>query len=359
MNYSKPYNDLPILPPIVDLESKSVLNQAIKANKELARLQGFCSLLPNESILLNSIILKEATASSEIENIITTQDRLYQALVTTQKSIDPSTKEVLSYRSAVWIGFNEIKKNNIITINTIKQIQLELEGNSAGIRTLPGTNLVNDVTGEIIYTPPDNIDAINRLLCNLETYINSSNGIDDLIKMAVIHYQFESIHPFYDGNGRTGRIINVLYLILKGLINYPVIYLSSYIIKNKNAYYSLLQRVRTNNDWESWIIFILKAIESTSIETYELIDSIVNLMNDTIELCKKNLSKSTYSKELIELLFIQPYTKIDFLVKANIAERRTASKYLKELEDIGILKSFKIWKETIFVNQRLYELLKR
>ena len=237
-------------------------------------------------------------------------------------------------------------------------LQKELEGNSAGIRKLPGTTLTNDVTGEVIYTPPDNEDTINALLENLENYINTDDGIDSLIKMSIIHYQFESIHPFYDGNGRTGRIINVLYLVLKNLLDNPILYLSSYIIKNKNKYYKLLQRMRTENDWKNWIIFMLKATEETSIETYQMINSIINLLNRTLEKCKNELPKTTYSKELIELLFIQPYTKIEFLVKSGIGERRTASKYLKQLEEIGILKSFQLWKETIYVNIDLFELLK-
>ncbi|MCP4179957.1 MAG: Fic family protein, partial [bacterium] len=235
-----PNNELPYLPPKKDYETKSILKQAIKSNKELARLKGYCSLLPNSSILLSSIILKEATASSEIENIITTQDKLYIALLSKNMSIDSQTKEVLNYRSAVWTGFSEIKKNNILTVNTIIKIQAELEKNEAGIRIVPGTNLMNDITGEIIYTPPNDEKIINNLLKDLEKYINIDDDADPLIRMAIIHYQFESIHPFYDGNGRTGRIINVLYLVLKELLDNPILYLSSYIIKNKRDYYKLL-----------------------------------------------------------------------------------------------------------------------
>ena len=358
MNPKKPFNDLPLLPPKTDLESKAILKHAISANRELAQLKGYCSLLPNSSILLTSIILKEATASSEIENIITTQDELYKALISKTETIEPAAKEVLNYRSAMWVGFTEMQKKSILTINIIKKIQAELEGNTAGIRKVPGTTLSNDITGEVIYTPPDNEDSINILLKNLESYINTEDDIDFITKMAIIHYQFESIHPFYDGNGRTGRIINVLFLVLKGLLDNPILYLSSYIIKNKNLYYKLLQQVRTENNWKDWIIFILTATEETSKETYRMIQSIVDLLNRTIEKCKSDLPKTTYSKELIELLFIQPYTKIDFLVQAGIAERRTASKYLKQLEDIGVLRSFQLWKETIFVNNDLFELLK-
>lgn len=225
---------------------------------------------------------------------------------------------------------------------------------------MPGTSLVNDSTGEVIYTPPDDAQVIINLLKNLEEYINSNdNSIDPLMKMAIIHYQFESIHPFYDGNGRTGRIINVLYLVLQGLIDAPILYLSSYIMRNKTSYYQLLQEIRTDNAWEEWILFILKAVEVTAQETLKIISEIMELLNTTIDFCKKKLPKTTYSKELIELLFVQPYTKIEFLVKHEIAERRTASKYLKQLEEIGILRSFQMGKEMIFVNNKLYELLKR
>lgn len=352
-------NNLPHLPPKIDYETKTVLKQAIKSNKELARLKGYCSLLPNSTILLSSIILKEAAASSEIENIITTQDELYRALLSKEQKIDAQTKEVLNYRSAVWIGFNEILKNNIITTNSIIKIQGELEGNNAGIRKLPGTNLINDRTEEVIYTPPDNEKTIRDLLGNLETYINLDDDIDNLIKMAIIHYQFESIHPFYDGNGRTGRIINVLFLVLKDLLDSPILYLSSYIIENKSQYYKLLQEVRTKDNWEEWIIYILKAVEETSISTLKIIESIIKLMNESIESSKVKLPKTIYSKELIETIFMQPYTKISYLVDAGIGERRTASKYLKALEEIGILESFKLKKETIYINKELYELLKQ
>ncbi|WP_319560301.1 Fic family protein [Marispirochaeta sp.] len=358
-NGSKPYNELPPLPPQTDIETKTILNQAIRSNRELARLKGYCSLLPNDSILLSSIILKEAKTSSEIENIVTTQDELYKALANSVKEIDIETKEVLNYRSAIWTGFNQLKEHGFLSTNIITKIQSELEGNTAGIRKLPGTTLVNQISGKAIYTPPDNEEKILELLKNLEKYINEKDEVDPLIKMAVIHYQFESIHPFYDGNGRTGRILNVLYLILQGLLDKPILYLSEYIIRNKTEYYELLQNVRDKNGWEAWILYMLKAVEITSIETLNMVSSIVDLLNETTELCRENLPKTTYSKELIDLLFVQPYTKIEFLVSAGLAERRTASKYLKQLEEIGILESFKSWKETIYVNKRLYDLLKR
>ena len=359
MSNDAPNNQLKQLPPNVELETKKILKQTISSNRELAKLKGYCSLLPNDSILLSSLILKEATASSEIENIITTQDELYKAIISKDKITDSQTKEVLNYRSALWLGYHRIEERKLLTVNTILKIQAELENNDAGIRKVPGTSLVNDRTGEVIYTPPSDEKIILSLLSNLERYINIDDEIDPLIKMAVIHYQFESIHPFYDGNGRTGRIINVLFLVLKDLIGSPILYLSSYIINNKNDYYKLLQKVRDENDWENWILYMLKAVESTSIETMNIIKSIMDLLENTTHLCKEQLPSTIYSKELIEIIFKQPYTKIANLVNAGIAERRTASKYLKALEEIKILESMKVGKEIIYVNKRLYSLLRK
>ena len=355
---SLPFNSLEFLPPKVEIETRKTLAAAIGANRELARLSGFCSLLPDESILLSSIILKEASASSEIENIITTQDELYQALASGRRVIDEPTKEVLNYRSALYVGFSALKEKGVLSLNTILQIQQELERNNAGIRKTPGTNLVNEKSGQVIYTPPDNPDTLSGLLTNLEKYLNTDTDADPLIQMAVSHYQFESIHPFYDGNGRTGRIINVLFLVLRGLLDSPVLYLSSFINRHKAQYYHLLQDVRESGNWEGWILFILKAVEETSKETLEIIQSIVSLMEETTKTAKEGLPSTSYSRELIDIIFIQPYTKIEFVVRAGIAERRTASKYLKQLADLGILESRKIGKENLFVNKGLYQLLK-
>lgn len=357
MNPELPANDLPPLPPQADIEPKAVLRKAIAANRELARLKGYCSLLPNETILLNTIVLKEARASSEIENIITTQDELYRALVADERQITPETKEVLNYRSAVWRGYRLLQETDLLTTRTIIAIQEELEGNSAGIRRLPGTALRNDRTGEAVYTPPDDEAVILNLLRNLEGYMHEDDGVDPLIRMAVMHYQFESIHPFYDGNGRTGRILNVLYLIRCGLLDTPILYLSRYIIRNKPKYYDLLQKVRTESAWVPWIEFMISAVEETARHTMELTQSIVSLMEQTTETARQSLPRTTYSRELIGLLFAQPYVKIENLVNHGIAERRTASKYLKQLEEIGILGSYKAWKETIYINRPLMALL--
>ena len=250
INNEKAFNELPVLPPVRDkIETVKVLRQLVKSSVALAELKGLAKTLPNPDILLNAVILKEARASSEIENVITTQDKLYQALSAKGVETDSSTKEVLRYREAMLYGFRFIQKKGFLSTNAIIEIQKILEENAAGIRKLPGTALRNAATGKVIYIPPDNLDTINRLMRNFEQYINNQDDISALIKMAVQHYQFESIHPFYDGNGRTGRIINVLYLILNGLLENPILYLSSYIIDNKVDYYRLLQEVRTKNNW--------------------------------------------------------------------------------------------------------------
>jgi Fic family protein len=359
INNEKAFNELPILPPVRDkIETVKVLRQLVKSSVALAELKGLAKILPNPDILLNAVILKEARASSEIENVITTQDKLYQALSTKGTQTDSSTKEVLRYREAMLFGFHFIQKKGFLSANAIIEIQKILEENAAGIRKLPGTALRNAATGKVIYTPPDNLDAINRLVRNLEQYLNNQDDISPLIKMAVQHYQFESIHPFYDGNGRTGRIINVLYLILNGLLENPILYLSAYIIDNKVDYYRLLQEVRTKNNWEGWVLYILKGIEQTANETIAQVKEISDLFIKTQELVKKKAPK-TYSKELIELLFEHPYCKTEYLTERFGISRVTASKYLKELEKIKVLQSKQVWKETLYINTQLFDLLKK
>ncbi len=297
--------------------------------------------------------------SSAVENIITRHDSLYKSLVLPKSKIDSATKEVLNYRSALWQGYEFVQKNKTITINSIIEIQKELEQNEAGIRKLPGTALMNDKTQEIIYTPPEGESILIKLLANLEKYINTQdNKIDPLIKLAVIHYQFESIHPFYDGNGRTGRIINVLYLIMNELIDSPILYLSKYIITNKNDYYRLLQDVRIKGSWQEWITYLLKGIEETGEQTLNQIRKIKDLMDNTIELVKSKQPK-VYSRELIELLFTNVYIKIGTLVENEIASRNIASKYLKNHVSIGLLKEQKMGKEILFINKPLFNLIKK
>lgn len=355
----KPFNSLPELPPVWEkIETVKVLRQLVKASVALAELKGLASTLPNPDILLNAVILKEARASSEIENVITTQDKLYQALSAKGVEADPATKEVLRYREATLFGFKFIQQKGFLSTNAILSIQKILEENNAGIRKLPGTALRNAVTNKIIYTPPDDHDRIVMLLKNLEDYINRQDDLSPLIKMAVQHYQFESIHPFYDGNGRTGRIINILYLILSGLLESPILYLSEYIINNKANYYRLLQEVRTKGHWEEWVLYILKGVEETANQTIIQIKAIQQLFIKTQEKIKKEAPKS-FNKELVEILFEHPYCKTEILTTRLQISRITASKYLKQLQGIGILKPKQVWKETLYINTKLFELLRK
>lgn len=331
---------------------------AVKANRELALLKGYCATLPGARLLVDSLVLQEAKSSSAIENIVTTHDAIYRAMAVPGLQAEPGAKEVVNYRSAVWAGHEQLSRIGGITRNLILGIQREIVGNDAGIRTLPGTALLNEVTGQVVYTPPSGREVIRHLLDNLEEYLDRGAGeLDPLIAMAVAHYQFESIHPFYDGNGRTGRVLNILYLVQKGLLDLPVLYLSRYIIRNRPRYYDLLQRVRTEGAWAEWVTFMLQGVRETSTATCGLIAEIRKLLDETIETCRRELPRAMYSKELVELLFVQPYTRIEHLVGRGLAERRTASKYLKQLEAIGVLASRKVWRDTIYINRRLYALL--
>ena len=339
-----------------DVESKAVLKKSISANRALAELNGVAKIIPNRHILINSLALQEAKDSSEIENIITTHDELYRADLDI-KQITKETKEVQNYKNALLKGYNLVKENKLLLKRHIVEIQKELEQNDAGVRRQSGTNLKNAQTGEVVFTPPQQYEQIEELLSNLELYINEPNELDSLVNMAIIHYQFETIHPFYDGNGRTGRIINILYLVLQELLEMPILYLSNYIIKNKHDYYRLLQEVRTNNNWEEWILYMLDGIEKTSIETMHLINDISNMMKETKYTIRENLPK-IYSKDLIEILFSHPYTKIDFLVEELNISRQTASKHLNELERIGIMESIKIKNSKFFINKELFKRLR-
>lgn len=345
------------LPVQKDIETIKVLKKTIAANKALARLNGVAKIIPNTTILINSLVLQEAKDSSEIENIITTHDELYRANLDIS-SVTNETKEVQNYQKALLLGYEFVKDNELLLKKYILQIQEELEQNNAGVRKQSGTNLKNAITGEVIYTPPQDHETIQELLTNLENYINEPNDIDPLINMAIIHYQFETIHPFYDGNGRTGRIINILYLILKDVLDIPILYLSRYIIKNKSDYYRLLQEVRTEDKMEDWVLYMLDGVEKTSLETIELIENIKGLMDKTTQELKEKLSK-IYSKDLIEILFMHPYTKIEFLINRLNLHRDTASKYLNELEKNGILKAIKIGRSKYFINLELFDMLKK
>ncbi|GHV15850.1 adenosine monophosphate-protein transferase [Spirochaetia bacterium] len=347
----------PLLPPdLQKIESPNVLRKEAHARGALAELKGFAAVIPNQSILINAIALQEAQESSAIENIVTTRDELYQSLTISDQAMDAATKEVINYREAISKGAGLIAKRGLLSVSDIVQIQEVIAENNAGIRKLPGTALVNDSTAEVVYTPPQDYDEICRLLNNFCEYLN--NDEDSLWKMAVLHYQFETIHPFYDGNGRTGRILNILYLLLKNHITTPILYLSSYIIRTKQNYYELLQEVRTRGIWENWICYILTGIEETSKHTLEKIKAIKTSFDSTIEKMKAQIPK-TYSKELAELVFENPYSNIEFLVTKLQVNRKTASKYLKEMETAGILSSLRVGRETLYINDELMGILKR
>lgn len=348
---------LPLLPPTIELETKAVLRKAARAHRRLAELKGKVETVPNEAILINTLSLQEAKDSSEIENIITTHDALYKSSLFKDVAQSMSVKEVSHYAIALRIGFAEVRESRLITTNLIISLYQELEQNDGGIRSQSGTTLKNKNTGEIIYTPPQNYDDLVKLMTNLERFINDESmlDVDPLVKMAVIHHQFESIHPFYEGNGRTGRIINILYLVAQGLLDIPILYLSGYIIKTKQDYYHLLQHVRDSGSWEEWIIYILDGIEQTSLKTIELIGSIKNLMQDYKHRIRAELPK-IYSQELLNNLFSHPYTKIEYLQRDLGTSRITASKYLALLDEHGFVNKQKMGKYNFYINEPLFAL---
>lgn len=333
-----------------------ILEQLTKSSRALAELKGFARTIPNQHILINAITINEAKDSSEIENIVTTHDDIYKVLTKSGFNSE-NAKEVVDYRSAIWAGYGLIKEKKMITTNILEQIQAKIEHNRAGIRKIAGTELKNSITGEVIYTPPQNEKRIRDYLKNLEDYINIDNNIDPLIKVAIIHYQFESIHPFYDGNGRTGRILNILYLVLEDLIDSPILYLSKYINQNKQEYYKLFTEVRKTENFENWIIYILKGIEVTSKETIDLIKNIQNEMEKFKEDMISRVPR-IYSDELLDSLFYEVYTKNAYIQKACNVTRLTASSYLNQLEDAKLLTSEKIGRERIYKNERLISILK-
>jgi len=346
------------LPPDLDIETRAVLKKVSSANRALAELKGIVKTIPNESILINTLALQEAKDSSEVENIVTTHDELFQLDSIGEHIKSPAAKEVASYVSALKMGMTIVKDHHILTSNHIVTIQGELEQNRAGFRKLPGTELKNASTGEVVYTPPQDEALIIDLMTNLEQFINddSNSDLDPLVKMAVVHHQFESIHPFYDGNGRTGRIINVLYLVLKDLLDIPVLYLSRYIVRNKADYYRLLQEVRDTEQWEDWLLFMLDAVEVTSRDTIRLIDGIKALISE-YKLKIRSEHGRIYSQELLNNLFRHPYTKIEFVESELGVTRKTASKYLDELVAAGLLIKEKIGKVNYYINSRLVDLL--
>jgi len=352
-----PYNALPPLPPAADLETPAILKACIEANKELAKLKTAERLIPNHTVLINSIPLLESQASSAIENIVTTTDELFEHAQDDGVLMTPETKETLQYRRALYQGYQSLKTRplSIATIcdlcTTIRQIDTQ-------VRPLPGTALLNGFSGKKIYTPPEGEELLRKLLENWQSYIHQKNdGVDPLIKLAVQHYQFEAIHPFEDGNGRTGRIINLLYLIEAGLLDTPILYLSGYIIENRSNYYQKLLEVTTEGAWVEWVLFFLTAIRETSQWTMERIFAIQKLIEASSAVIKSELP-SIYSKELVETLFIQPYIRISNLVQTHKIGRDTASKHLRALCEIDFLKEITRGRDKLFINHRFLDLLK-
>ena len=360
MSNSTTYN-IPTLPLDIDLESKDVLKQLSKANRQLAELKGIAHAIPNEQILISSLTLQEARDSSEVENIVTTQDDLYRAGLNLKDSIlNASTKEVLNYREAIQTGFRLVRDNHLLTNNIIKQIQQTLENNRAGFRTVPGT-VLKDNKGNVVYTPPQDPKEVNRYMDNLEQFINNPelSDLDPLIKMAIIHHQMESIHPFYDGNGRTGRIVLILYLVITDLLDLPILYLSRYITRNKGEYYRLIQAIRDTEDnqelWQEWILFMLKGVEETACETIRLVKGISQLMA-RYKATLRPLFDKQYKHEILNNLFFHPYTKIEFLERDLNVSRQTASKYLQMIVDAGLLEKVKIVNSNYYINTALIDL---
>ncbi|HFC8200220.1 TPA: protein adenylyltransferase Fic [Neisseria meningitidis] len=352
-----PYNDLPPLPPKQDIESKTILKRCIAARASLARLKQAAELIPNQAMLINTLPVMEARASSEIENIVTTTDKLFQSLQMDTERQDPATKEALQYRTALFAGYESLTSRPLCTQTAIMVCNAIKHPYEMAIRKTGGTALKGGNSGNVVYTPPEGEETIRGKLANWERFIHESGDLDPLIIMAAAHYQFEAIHPFTDGNGRTGRILNSLLLIDKGLLDLPILYLSRYIIENRADYYRLLLGVTERQDWESWIIYILDGVADTADWTVAKIDAIRRLFEQTRQHIRTH-AQGIYTHELVNLLFEQPYTRIANLEAAGIAKRQTASKYLKELSDIGVLQEIVIGRDKLFIHPRLMELLR-
>ena len=352
----QPHNDLAELPPPAALiENREILKKCINARVALAELKQAAELIPNAAVLVNALPLLEARASSEIENIVTTTDKLFEFVDRAENNADAATKEALRYRTALFEGTKMVRRG-MLTVDMAIQICSTIKDVELDIRDDSGTKLSNQKSGEVIYTPPVGQTLLQNKLDNWADFMHENNDIDPLIRMAVQHYQFEAIHPFTDGNGRTGRIINILFLVEQGLLDSPILYLSRHIIQNKGDYYRLLLNVTHNQAWGDWIMFVLNGVEETCNWTTDKIKAIRELMQHTSQYVHKQLPKS-YSWELVEALFKQPYCRINNLVSAGVAKRQTASVYLKQLADIGVLREVKSGRETLFVHPKYIELL--
>lgn len=353
----EPLKPLP-LESIELFETRAVLKKSAEAHRHLAELKGVAATIPNEGILINTLALQEAKDSSAIENIVTTHDELYKANLFTEARANPAAKEVQNYSAALKEGFQIVRGQKLIRLHDILAVQQCLESNNAGFRKLPGTELRNSLTGAVVYTPPQNPAEIEVLMANLVDYINDDSlcGADPLVKMAIIHHQFESIHPFYDGNGRTGRILNILYLVAKDLLGLPVLYLSRYVIQHKAGYYAQLQQVRETGNWEPWLLYMLDGISETAKATISLIQRIKTLMQQYKHQMREQLPK-LYRQELLNNLFNHPYTKIEFVMNDLNVSRITATKYLELLVKHGFLAKEKIGRANYYINQPLYAIL--
>jgi len=353
---------IPALPLRIELESKAILKQLNRANKQLAELKGLVQTIPNEAILINSLTLQEAKDSSAVENIVTTHDDLYKSDLNVADFIaSAAAKEIINYRQALHVGYQRVRKDRLLNNGIILEIQQTLIGNAAGFRKIPGT-VLKDLRGNTVYTPPQDGHIVGDLMANLEKFINTPDlsDLDPLIKLAVIHHQFESIHPFYDGNGRTGRIISILFLVLNDLLDLPILYLSRYIIQNKSEYYHLLQAIRENEDntvqWQEWVLFILRGIEEISGGTLILVKFMLRLMSEYKQILRPLFGKN-YKHDLLNHLFYHPYTKIEFMEKAMQVRRKTAIKYLEMIIEVGLLEKVKIGRSNYYINKKLVDLL--
>ncbi len=354
---TSPYNELPPLPPRTELETRAVLKLCIEARAGLAELRQLGESLPNPAVLINAIPLLEAQASSEIENIVTTSDRLFRFAETGSRHSDPATREALRYRTALHHGYRRLAQRPLNT-NLAVEVCSIIKDTRLDIRRTPGTQLINDRSGEIIYTPPEGEALLREKLANWEAFLHADDDIDPLVRMAAGHYQFEAIHPFTDGNGRTGRVLNLLYLVERGLLSQPTLYLSGHINRTRGDYYRLLLDVTTAERWEDWTLYMLEAIRKTAAWTSDKVRAAQALLEHTVQHVQRRAG-NIYSRELVEQLFLQPYCRIANLVDGGIARRQTASVYLKQLCDIGVLEEHKVGREKLFLHTKFLALLTR